>query len=255
MNESLVYLKEPQSGDLVDASLFDEVTDEHLRLWENGWVPEMQAHRVTQPPSATPEDSHWDWRRKAGAWRPLLGYQSCALVCQGELQGLMLTNDMASARLPSQFGKPIVYIEFLATAPWNRPEFRCPPKYRGCGRVFILAAIQTSIDAGYKGRIGLHSLALGKFVALWRRNRGWNAEKLAAHAGIDTAEVFEIERDPYCSPECSKSRRAAFLKSPVSLKAGHRNCANKPSASPPARNPSPRLRTPISRRWRPSSRP
>ena len=158
MNESQVYLKEPQSGDLVDASLFDEVTDEHLRLWENGWVPEMQAHRATQPPSATPEDSHWDWRRKAGAWRPLLGYQSCALVCQGELQGLMLTNDMASARLPSQFGKPIVYVEFLATAPWNRPELRCPPKYRGCGRVFILAAIQISIDAGYKGRVGLHSL-------------------------------------------------------------------------------------------------
>jgi hypothetical protein len=93
-------------------------------------------------------------------------------------------------------------------------------------------------------------IALGQFVALWRRNRGWNAEKLAAHAGIDTAEVFEIERDPYCSPECSKSRRAAFLKSPVSLKAGHRNCANKPSASPPARNPSRLSLTPRSRHWR-----
>ena len=44
-------------------------------------------------------------------------------------------------------------------------------------------------------------IALGQFVALWRRNRGWNAEKLAARAGINTAEVLEIERDPYCEPE------------------------------------------------------
>jgi len=158
MNESLIYIKEPQSGNLVEASLFDEVTDEHLLLWENVWVPEMRAHRASRPPADTPEDSHWDWRRKASAWRNFLGYQSYALVCQSELQGMMLTNDIISARLPSQFGKPIVYVEFLATAPWNRPELRCPPKYRGCGRVFILAAIQTSIDAGYKGRIGLHSL-------------------------------------------------------------------------------------------------
>jgi hypothetical protein len=158
MNESLVYLQDPQTGGLVEASLFDEVTDEHLRLWEQGWVPEMRAHRANRAPADTPEDSHWNWRNKANGWRALLGYQSYALVCQGELQGLMLTNDMTSARLPQQFGKPIVYVEFLATAPWNRPELRMPPKYRGCGRIFILAAIHTSLDAGFKGRIGLHSL-------------------------------------------------------------------------------------------------
>lgn len=158
MNESLVYLKEPLSGDLVEASLYDEVTDEHLRLWEDGWVPEMRTHRATRSPTDTPEDSHWNWRNKANGWRSFLGYQSYALVCQGELQGLMLTNDIASARLSEQFGKPIVYVEFLATAPWNRPELRTPPKYRGCGRIFIAAAIQTSTDVGYKGRIGLHSL-------------------------------------------------------------------------------------------------
>ncbi len=44
-------------------------------------------------------------------------------------------------------------------------------------------------------------IALGQFVSLWRRNHGWNAEKLAAEAGIDTEEVLEIEHDPYCEPE------------------------------------------------------
>ena len=42
MNESLVYLKEPQSGDLVDASLFEEVTDEHPRRWDIGRTPQMR---------------------------------------------------------------------------------------------------------------------------------------------------------------------------------------------------------------------
>lgn len=158
MNESRVYLQDVSSGYFVEASLFDEVTDDHLLLWENGWVPEMRQHRATLSPADAPEDSHWDWRMKASGWRSLLGYQSFALVCRGELQGLMLTNDITSARLPQQFGKPIVYVEFLATAPWNRPELSTPPKYRGCGRIFIAAAIQTSLDAGYKGRIGLHSL-------------------------------------------------------------------------------------------------
>ena len=44
-------------------------------------------------------------------------------------------------------------------------------------------------------------IAFGQFVSLWRRNHGWNAEKLAAEAGIDTAEVLEIEHDPHCEPE------------------------------------------------------
>lgn len=44
-------------------------------------------------------------------------------------------------------------------------------------------------------------IALGQFVALWRRNQGWNAETLAHQAGIDIEEVLEIEHNPHCEPE------------------------------------------------------
>ncbi|HEV7401460.1 MAG TPA: helix-turn-helix domain-containing protein [Chthoniobacteraceae bacterium] len=44
-------------------------------------------------------------------------------------------------------------------------------------------------------------LAFGQFVALWRRNKGWNAARLAAAAGIDRQEVLQIEYDPQCEPE------------------------------------------------------
>lgn len=44
-------------------------------------------------------------------------------------------------------------------------------------------------------------IAFGQFVALWRRNKGWNAERLAAAAGIDAEEVLQIEYDPHSEPE------------------------------------------------------
>jgi len=44
-------------------------------------------------------------------------------------------------------------------------------------------------------------IALGTFVSLWRRNKGWDAARLAEQAGLDPQEILEIERDPHCEPE------------------------------------------------------
>ena len=56
-------------------------------------------------------------------------------------------------------GRDLVYIELLASAPWNRPTHSEGAKYKGVGRVLIGTAIRLSIDQGFNGRIGLHSLA------------------------------------------------------------------------------------------------
>lgn len=158
MTESLVYLRSGETGELIEATLFDEITPDHIGLWTQGWVPAMQAYCAGHPLRQKPEDSHWDWQRKAKVVNGILGYQSFAIVLQGELQGLMVTNDITSARLPQQFGKPLIYANFLATAPWNRPQIQDPPKFRGVGQVFVLAAVELSREAGFKGRVGLHSL-------------------------------------------------------------------------------------------------
>lgn len=158
MTESEVCLREGTSGNLITACLCDEVNNEHLASWDRDWVPAMRDFCAGKAPGQTPEDSHWDWRRKSRAIRGILGYRSFALVCQDQLQGLMMVNDVTSARLHEQFGKPLIYVEFLAAAPWNRPALQDPPRYRGVGQVFVLAAIETSRDAGFKGRTGLHSL-------------------------------------------------------------------------------------------------
>ncbi len=75
----------------------------------------------------------------------------------------MLASGFKSARVQAQFGKPIVYVEFLATAPWNRPEIQKPPRFRGIGTVMVAAAVEVSWELGYRGLMGLP-------IPCWRRS-------------------------------------------------------------------------------------
>ena len=112
---------------------------------------------------------------------------------------MMLVNDVASARLLAQFGKPIVYIVFLATAPQNRPEFDGSIKYRGVGRVMVLAAIEFSRQSGYKGRIGLHSLP--KAEAFYEAKCGLT--RLGDDSSHQDLCYFEMTEEQQIILECS----------------------------------------------------
>ena len=62
------------------------------------------------------------------------------------------------ARLEIQLGKPIVYVDYVEVAPWNRTVGGTVARYRGVGSALLVAAVALSFDEGFKGRIGLHSL-------------------------------------------------------------------------------------------------
>jgi len=53
---------------------------------------------------------------------------------------------------------PLVYVEYLASAPCNRRSLEDPPFFTGIGGVLLSFARQRSINLGYGGRVGLHSL-------------------------------------------------------------------------------------------------
>jgi hypothetical protein len=114
------------------------------------------------------ESAHWEWRDKMSAFGGLLAYPSFALECEGETQGLMILSLLTRCRLPSQRGKHQVYVEFLETAPWNRPSLAGAPRYRGVGPALVHVAITLSVTEGYKGRLGLHSLPQAD---AWYRDR------------------------------------------------------------------------------------
>ena len=52
----------------------------------------------------------------------------------------------------------LVYVSILTVAPWNRIDINSLPKYKGIGTNLITFAITLSMNLGFAGKIGLHSV-------------------------------------------------------------------------------------------------
>jgi hypothetical protein len=156
-------LKNRQTGQTEDAELFSPVDARHIADFDQHWKPAIH-QRLRTLPRGTPasvaslEDWGWDWQRKADVFSGRLDYQSFALECSGRTQGLMLCSLVHIAREDSQRNQHLVYVEFLHTAPWNRPLFTPTPLYKGVGAILLATAVSLSIEQEFNGRIGLHSL-------------------------------------------------------------------------------------------------
>jgi hypothetical protein len=70
----------------------------------------------------------------------------------------MLVDTTRFARSDRQKGRELVYVDLLATAPWNRPRLVPEARYKGVGRILIATAISLSYELEFNGRLGLHSL-------------------------------------------------------------------------------------------------
>lgn len=161
---SPVFLLDVAAGRPAPADLLDGISERQLADWEGEWLPELfgavqRLHRAGVHRGQWPQSRHWDWRRKATALLEFLAHQGFSIVCNGMTQGMMVVDTtLHRCRIPEQERKELVYVEFIENAPWNRPELRDPPLYRGVGSILLRAAIALSLEMEFKGRIGLHSL-------------------------------------------------------------------------------------------------
>lgn len=153
-------LEDRHAGAIVPASLVEQVSIAYAKDVDTKWRAfASSAHASASSTVPTPEHDHWEWEKKVSVTARLLPYQTMAIECLGDTQGMMLLEtDQNFARLPTERGRPLVYVMFLAAAPWNLPAYASRPRFRGVGTMLLRAAIETSIDLGFKGRIGLHSL-------------------------------------------------------------------------------------------------
>jgi hypothetical protein len=90
----------------------------------------------------------------------LSGVRLFGIEVGGEWQGLLLAECTGyRSRLETPL-KEIVYIEYVETAPWNWPLPRIDqePRHRAVGPQLVEMAIRWSMQVGFKGRVGLHSL-------------------------------------------------------------------------------------------------
>ncbi len=151
----------------VEAVMFDDVSLEHFIESQQKWRPLVieAARRMRdagKPTEQQPRHWHWNWERKEQQLGDF-GLSFYGIECEGELQGLMKV-DLAkyAARLPTQARMELAYIDYLEAAPWNVGEIANAlgqkPRFATVGLNFFAAAVGLSLDVGYEGRVGLHSL-------------------------------------------------------------------------------------------------
>lgn len=145
------------------ASVYQELDTKNHEDFERLWKPMLTRHSAgdvspTISVNAKAPDSHWLWVDKSQVAANSLQYETFAVECGGITQGLMLVDVTKFARLDAHRGREMVYVELLASAPWNRNGFMPNPVYKGVGQVLVATAISLSTDLGFNGRIGLHAL-------------------------------------------------------------------------------------------------
>jgi hypothetical protein len=180
------------TGEPEAASIFQGLDEKNFHDFEAVWKPELvkrarEFATWAKQAEGNVQDAHWDWVGKA---KNEAVYESFAIECDSMTQGLMLIATAPHfARLKSQHGLDLCYIELIATAPWNRPKFSKAPKYKGAGRALLATAISWSAELELKGRIGLHSLP---------ESESWYDEQGMQRCGFDgdkKMEYFEMTEE------------------------------------------------------------
>jgi GNAT superfamily N-acetyltransferase len=132
----------------VEVQLLD-LTLDHLNNVETLWTEPVRYYQE--------EDKYWSWRfKKRLAQRTQRGYEGYAIEYEGCTQGLMMIERQRRSQLEP--GQPIVYIDAIASAPWNRRDIQQPPYLFGVGNALLDFARQRSLELGCRGRVGLHAL-------------------------------------------------------------------------------------------------
>lgn len=155
-----ITLYSPSTCSLVAAELVRELSRDDLAALQESWraarVAVLQLCLLTN--RTPPEHFHWDWRRKAQDL-DFAAFEALGIFCEGFWQGALLIDKEAHrARLPVQLGKPLVYLDYMETAPWNLSAYNPNPPFAGVGTRFLAASVEISAEEEYAGRIGLHSL-------------------------------------------------------------------------------------------------
>lgn len=163
MSDSAVHIFRRADQQQLVARLREDLKPEDLAALEREWGP----HRTKLRHALTsrgierrrwPQSLHWDWTRK-GPDLKLLESKGFAVEYEGAIQGVMLTKTASYvSRLDK--GKPLVYIDYLESAPWNWniPELPQAGDFRGVGAALFYVAVMQSEQEGFHGRIGLHAL-------------------------------------------------------------------------------------------------
>lgn len=187
----------PQLGKTYKIELAEGLDKTHLDFMEAQWAPAMKRQynlAIMQffqlpVPDQTPDkwleilgklevqDHHWAWRTKC-AIAPGAKRRVFSLLNASEVEAALMLLFGETSRAPGT-PLPLVYVDFVAVAPWNRRTFQSSQRFRHLGTVMLGAAVELSRTLGHDGRCGLHSLpqSEGFYRHIGMRDFGLDASK------------------------------------------------------------------------------
>jgi hypothetical protein len=163
MSFEIVKIRRQTDRTMVDARLHHDLGLRELVEAESKWKFEryqvvMALLQAGARRDQMPENWHWDWVAKAPK-AGTVGVRVFGIECDGEWQGLVMTTTVGYlARLAPDIGQALVYVKYIESAPWNLKSMAKTPRYAAVGARLMEAVIRQSVDGGFGGRTGLHSL-------------------------------------------------------------------------------------------------
>ncbi|WP_417585302.1 GNAT family N-acetyltransferase [Nitrincola sp.] len=116
-------------------------------------ISEDEKHQLISDSSL--EDIHWNWLAKHAHYYSSQ-FEWFFVTINGEPQAACLIYHPENGALTSA---PIFYIEYLAVAPWNRPNLVAEQRFKGIGPILIKEVIHFAKDTlGLTEGFSLHSL-------------------------------------------------------------------------------------------------
>jgi hypothetical protein len=188
------------------AAELQSLAEEQIDSANATWVPEF--HRRRQMRASDQDFLVWDWPSKEKYLLAKNTVRDYAVIRGDRVEGLMILQEPEPSRLDPQ--RPVLYVRYLATAPWNRPFRDQPGRFRHVGTVLIGQAVCESRTLGCGGGIGLHSLSGSD--AFYRKlgfhefgpdpaNRGLTYFELAAAESAHILEIKESARREPSNPD------------------------------------------------------
>ena len=137
------------SGEFDTARILMGLDPRHLTNFQDSWMPQLQTsvsevraaytnqNGVLNKPAFLAalgdrniQDGHWKWDRKWDVLKDDLSKVFFAVECGDSTQALMIVdNSKYFCRHDDHSGCGLIYIEFVAVAPWNRSALVTNPNY------------------------------------------------------------------------------------------------------------------------------
>jgi hypothetical protein len=172
MSERVTKLKEQPGGGEVPAVIHAMLSLESLFSAEEQWcmerirvLRELARAGLHDPKAGWPQSVHWSWAHKAASCEPsrleaLGDTRLFGVEVKGTWQALLFGLCEGHGTRLGARNRPLVYVDFIETAPWNWDIIPLSKvgRYRGAGTQLMGLAVRWSIALGYDGRVGLHAL-------------------------------------------------------------------------------------------------